>query len=336
MAQGELQRELIVDVHHHYMPAVLFDRLATQAGGKRIVTDEISLTLHPSRKDLEAHLSTMDEAGVSVSILTDQVQVLGAEVAKALNDGVAEVQHKHPARFRSAIHLPVHEPAAAKRELERGIDQHGLRAVALLACHLDIQLDNAIMFPLYEIIQKNNLPIIIHPQSKPSGSETTYNLDRCVFRPLETTQAIVRVINAVLPRYPELRFIMPHLGGGTSSLKGRMMAFFESEDADIPAEMRGYLKTQAEQKKLGLTERFEKLFKRLYFDTAGTGAWLPAMAAAFNITTPDRIMFGSDYPLECKTAANLLESIDMVRQAPCSAAEKTAILGATAAELFKL
>jgi predicted TIM-barrel fold metal-dependent hydrolase len=60
------------------------------------------------------------------------------------------------------------------------------------------------------------------------------------------------------------------------------------------------------------------------------------MAAAFNITTPDRIMFGSDYPLECKTAANLIESLDMVRQAPCSAAEKTAILGRTAAELFKL
>ena len=330
------QAELIVDVHHHYMPAALFDRLAAQAGGKRIVTKEISLTLHPSRKDLAAHISTMDEAGVTVSILTDQVQVMGAEVAKALNDGVAEVEHKHPTRFRSAIHLPIHEPDAAKRELERGINELGLRAVALLACHLEIQLDNPVMFPLYEIIQKNNLPIIIHPQSKPTGSETTYNLDRCVFRPLETTQAIVRVMNAVLPRFPELRFIMPHLGGATSSLKGRMMAFFETDDADIPPDMKGYLKTQSEQKKFGLTERFEKLFKRLYFDTAGTGAWLPAMAAALNITSPDRIMFGSDYPLECKTAANLTESLEMIRQAPCSAQEKTAMLGKTAGGLFGL
>ncbi len=61
--------EFIVDVHHHYMPATLFDRLAAQAGGRRIVTNEISLTLHPSRKDLEAHLNVMDEAGVTVSIL---------------------------------------------------------------------------------------------------------------------------------------------------------------------------------------------------------------------------------------------------------------------------
>ena len=330
------QAELIVDVHHHYMPAALFDRLAAQAGGKRIVTKEISLTLHPSRKDLAAHISAMDEAGVTVSILTDQVQVMGAEVAKALNDGVAEVEHKHPTRFRSAIHLPIHEPDAAKRELERGINELGLRAVALLACHLEIQLDNPVMFPLYEIIQKNNLPIIIHPQSKPTGSETTYNLDRCVFRPLETTQAIVRIMNAVLPRFPELRFIMPHLGGATSSLKGRMMAFFETDDADIPPDMKGYLKTQSEQRTFGLTERFEKLFKRLYFDTAGTGAWLPAMAAALNITAPDRIMFGSDYPLECKTAANLTESLEMIRQAPCSVQEKTAMLGKTAAGLFSL
>jgi predicted TIM-barrel fold metal-dependent hydrolase len=328
--------ELIVDVHHHYMPAVLFDRLAAQADGKRIVTKEISLTLHPSRKDLEAHLQTMDEAGVTVSILTDQVQVMGAEVATALNDGIAEVERKHPKRFRGAVHLPVHEPEAAKRELERGIHELGLRAVALLACHLDIQLDNPIMNPLFEIIQKQRLPIIIHPQSKPTGSETTYNLDRCVFRPLETTQAIVRVVNSVLPRFPELRFIMPHLGGAVSSLKGRMMAFFESADADIPSDMRGYLKTQSEQKRFGLVERFEKLFQALYFDTAGTGAWHPAMTAALNITTADRIMFGSDYPLECKSAANLIESLEMIRQASCPAAKKTAMLGQTAAGLFKL
>src|SRR6516225_1181241 len=308
--------ELIVDVHHHYMPEILFDRLAKQAGGKRIVTNEISLTLHPSRKDLEAHIKCMDEAGIAVCILTDQVQVMGADVAQALNNGIAEVEKKYPTRFRGCIH------------------ELGLRAVALLACHLAVQLDNPIMNPLFEIIQKNNLPIVIHPQSKPTGSDTLYNLDRCVFRPFETTQAIVRVMNSVLPRYPELRFIMPHLGGGTSALKGRMMAFFETEDADVPGDMRGYLKTQSEQKKFGLTDRFEKLFQRLYFDTAGTGAWLPAMAAAFNITTPDRIMFGSDYPLECKTAANLTESINMVRQAPCSSNEKAAILGKNAAALF--
>jgi predicted TIM-barrel fold metal-dependent hydrolase len=47
-------------------------------------------------------------------------------------------------------------------------------------------------------------------------------------------------------------------------------------------------------------------------------------------------MFGTDYPLECKTAANVIESLDMVRQAPCSAQDKTAILGKTAAGLFKL
>jgi predicted TIM-barrel fold metal-dependent hydrolase len=328
--------EFIVDVHHHYMPATLFDRLAAQAGGRRIVTNEISLTLHPSRKDLEAHLNVMDEAGVTVSILTDQVQVLGAEVARLLNDGIAEVERKHPTRFRGCIHLPIHEPEAAKRELQRGIDELGLRAVALLACHLDVQLDNQTMNPLYEVIQKNHLPIVIHPQSKPTGSDTLYNLDRCVFRPLETTQAIVRVMNSVLPRFPELRFVMPHLGGATSSLKGRMMAFFETEDADIPGDMKGYLKTQSEQKRFGLTERFEKLFQSLYFDTAGTGAWHPGLAAAFNVTTTDRIMFGTDYPLECKTAANVTESLEMIRQAPCTEQEKTAMLGKTATALFKL
>jgi predicted TIM-barrel fold metal-dependent hydrolase len=328
--------EFVVDVHHHFMPPVLFDRLAAQAGGRRIVTNEISLTLNPSRKDLDAHVKVMDEAGIKTAVLTDQVQVMGADVARMLNDGIADVQRKHPDRFLGAIHLPIHEAGAAERELKRGIEELGLRAVALLACHLDVQLDNPVMNPLYERIQRENLPIVIHPQSKPSGSETTYNLDRCVFRPFETTQAIVRVMASVLPRFPGLRFVMPHLGGGASSLKGRMMAFFEPEDAQVPAELKGYLKTQSEQKRFGLAERFEKLFRALYFDTAGTGAWRPALQAAFQIASPDRIMFGTDYPLECKSAANIIEALDVIREAPCSAGQRTAILGATAKDLFKV
>jgi hypothetical protein len=47
-------------------------------------------------------------------------------------------------------------------------------------------------------------------------------------------------------------------------------------------------------------------------------------------------MFGSDYPLECKSAANLVESLEMIRHAPCSTENKTAMLGKTAAGLFKL
>ena len=327
--------EPIIDVHHHFMPPALFDRLAAAAGGRRIVTNEISLTLNPSRKDLEAHVKVMDEAGVAKAVLTDQVQVMGADVARMLNDGIAQVQRQYPDRFLGAIHLPVHEPAAAERELGRGIEELGLRAVALLACHLDVHLDNPVMNPLYERIQKENLPIVIHPQSKPAGSETTYNLDRCVFRPFETTQAIVRVMASVLPRYPVLRFIMPHLGGAASSLKGRMMAFFEPDDAQVPAELKGYLKTQAEQKRLGLAERFEKMFRALYFDTAGTGAWRPAFDAAFAVTAPDRVMFGTDYPLECKSAANILETLSVVREAARSDADRAAILGGTAKGLFK-
>jgi predicted TIM-barrel fold metal-dependent hydrolase len=47
-------------------------------------------------------------------------------------------------------------------------------------------------------------------------------------------------------------------------------------------------------------------------------------------------MFGTDYPLECKSAANIVEALDVVREASCSAAERTAILGQTAKALFKI
>jgi predicted TIM-barrel fold metal-dependent hydrolase len=105
---------------------------------------------------------------------------------------------------------------------------------------------------------------------------------------------------------------------------------------EIPAELKGYLKTQSEQKRLGLAERYEKIFRSLYFDTAGTGAWRPGLEAALQIAGPDRIMFGTDYPLECKTAANIVESLAVVRAAAHTADDRAAILGTTAAGLFDL
>ena len=87
---------------------------------------------------------------------------------------------------------------------------------------------------------------------------------------------------------------------------------------------------------VGLAGRFEGLFRSLYFDTAGTGAWRPALEAALNIFSADRIMFGTDYPLECKTVANIRESMNVVYEAARSPEERTAILGKTAATLFRL
>jgi predicted TIM-barrel fold metal-dependent hydrolase len=47
-------------------------------------------------------------------------------------------------------------------------------------------------------------------------------------------------------------------------------------------------------------------------------------------------MFGTDYPLECKTAANIIESMNVVREAARSPEDRAAMLGQTAAALFKI
>lgn len=329
--------ELVVDVHHHYLPRPVFDRLAAQTTARRLVTPEMSLTLSPNLPDLEAHLQVMDEAGVDVALLTNAAaSVLGHEVCSLINDGMARAAREHPRRLVGSIHLSVHEPEAAQRELARGIEELGLRAVALLATHRQVQLDDPLMDPLYERIAAAGLPIAIHPSSRPSGTDLVYALERSVGRPFETTQAIVRVLCGVLPRFPELRFIMPHLGGAVSALKGRIMAFFEPAGVEVPPGLRGALKTRAEQERLGLAEHFEALFRGLSFDSAGTGAWRPAFDAALNAMAPGQILFGSDYPLECKSAANMRESLAVLREAARSPEERAAMLGQNAAALLGL
>ena len=289
--------------------------------------NEISLTLHPSRKDLEARIQCMDEAGITVSILTGPGAGDGRRSRARSERRHRRSRTKHPRRFRGCIHLPSSRTPKPPSASSNGASTRlGLRAVALLACHLDVQLDNPVMNPLFETIQKNNLPIVIHPQSKPTGSDTPVQLQTAAcFRPVGNhagDRARHEQRLAALSR-AALHHAAPGRRHALRS-KGRMDGFLETEDADIPHGHERLPKNSGGAKRFGLTgDALKNFFSASISDTAGTGAWLPAMAAAFNITTADRIMFGSDYPLECKTAANLTESLNMIRQASCSDTDKT-------------
>jgi len=43
---------------------------------------------------------------------------------------------------------------------------------------------------------------------------------------------------------------------------------------------------------------FESKLKKISFDSAGLGGWLPVMKSAFEALGADHICFGSDYPYE--------------------------------------
>lgn len=323
----------VVDVHHHFLPEDVVAHLRRRAGGApRLVDDRISITLSPALADAAAHLEAMDEAGVELALLSySGVSVLGPAVCRDVNDGLAAVEAAHPGRFRAAAHVDP-EDAGAADELGRCVTDFGFGALALACSSPSRQLDDAALDPLWRAVAELDVPVVLHPALLPSGAATDYGLERSCARPFDTTVAAVRLLCGVLPRHPTLRVVLPHCGGTAAFLRGRLAMFFGRPGEPTPSLPR----TVTEQRREGLDVVFDRLWSRLWFDTAGTGGWPPAVAFTASVVGADRLMFGSDFPLESHSGETLAELVATVEGLPLSATEQAAVAGGTAAEMFAL
>ncbi|MGH9108488.1 MAG: amidohydrolase family protein [Acidimicrobiales bacterium] len=323
----------VIDVHHHFLPEEVLARLRSLAdGAPRLVNDRISITLSPLLADVDAHLEAMDGAGVDLALLTySGVSVLGPDICRLLNDGLASVEAEHPGVFRGAAHVDPDDPGAAD-ELGRCVTELGFRALALPCSTPAGTLSSPSLDPLWAAAAELDLPIVLHPAMLPNGASTDYGLERSCARPFDTTVAAVRLLAAVLPRYPSLRFVLPHCGGTSVFLKGRLAMFFGGPARPAPPLPR----TVGEQRREGLDTELEALWSRFWFDTAGNGGWGPAVAFAASVVGPERLMFGSDFPLESHSTATLGELVAMIDALPLDAGARAAIAGGTASELLSV
>jgi aminocarboxymuconate-semialdehyde decarboxylase len=328
----------VIDVHHHFMPRAVFDRLKAEAGGaRRLVNDRISITLTDDLHQVERHLQTMDEGGVDAAILTySGVSILGLEVCRLLNDGMAEVQRAHSGRLYGSVHVPLDQPQAALAELERGVRELRLVAVALPTSAPGIALDMPALRPVWQKIAELGRPVILHPAMLPSGATTDYALERSCARPFDTTLAAARLAYGVLPDVPGLRVVLPHLGGTAVFLRGRLAMFFEPANWDGPPDKRDRAKTRRDQQALGLDRHFEDAWSSFYYDTAGTGGWAPAVQMTADVVGPERVLFGTDFPLETYSGPTIAELVVMVEGLRLGPAERAGIAGGNAAGLFGL
>lgn len=322
----------VVDLHHHFVPEGVLDQLRAMAGGKgRLVNDRISITLNPDLCDAEAHLATMDAAGVDVAVLTQSgLSVLGPGTCRDVNEGIAEAAAARPDRFVGTAHVDIDDEAAPK-ELERCIEEYGFGAIALPCSSPERELDDASLEPLWSTIENLGLPVILHPAQLPKGASLDYALERSCFRPFDTTVAGVRLFCGVLPKHSGLRFVLPHCGGTSVGLKGRLAMFFERPDVERTRQLP---RTISEQRAEGLDVVFAELWSKFYFDTAGTGAWSPLIEFTCQIVGSDHLAFGTDFPLESHSGETMRELVEMIEHLPVGEGEREDICSRTAVTLI--
>ncbi|MDA0261752.1 MAG: amidohydrolase family protein [Proteobacteria bacterium] len=151
----------------------------------------------------------------------------------------------------------------------------------------DRPLDDPSLDPIYDIMERRNLIVFMHPTSTDKLERwRDYTLNTVLAWPNETTLAITRMIYAgVFDRHPKLQLALAHGGGNLVFMRGRI---------DL-----GYTAPEFERNPdchKNISRPPNSYYRQLFFDTA-VGA--PEMLE-FLIKTvgADRVVYGSDEPFE--------------------------------------
>jgi predicted TIM-barrel fold metal-dependent hydrolase len=314
----------VIDMQHHYIP-----QAALQFVGKTAEFD-YSVSLKRFRKayekivDITQSLAFMDEAGIDTAILsTGSFTPNGYDFCRACNDGYAEIVKKYPKRFKGMIHVYPLDGPKNRDEVKRCVEDLGLGGLALMSSYGESTIDGKVMDPLYEMAVNYDMPVFIHPTIRVNlwGGEK-YDLYTKLSREYDMAKSFVEIVYGVLPRYPELKVIMGHFGGGLQALKGRLLAWHQPESLPIPQADRGHGLSIYETKELGLFDDFEARLKNMLFDSAGYGGWLPVIRSAFETLGKDHLCFGTDYPYELNKAEYVAKVIADIEGLDIPAREK--------------
>jgi len=330
------EKWFVVDAHSHLVP-----RKAAALAGAADGFDFKAVQkkrAHGIKKtqDVENRLELMDEAGVDMALInTSSWSPQGLKMCRAINDGYAEVMAEHPDRFLACAHVPLEAGNNIIDELNRAVQALGFKGVSLVSSTRTFTIDAEELFPLYEVISRLDIPVVIHPTLRDGlWGGTKYEMAAHVSREYDIAKATVEIMYGVLSRFPDLKFLIPHHGGGIPALKGRIMAWFEPEGWDIPDHLKNMAKTPRELKNLGLDMAFEEIFDKLYFDTAGFGGWMPITEAATKTIRTDRLCFGTDYPFEIHDTEDVKSFIENIKNMAIPEADKKNILGDNIKRLF--
>jgi aminocarboxymuconate-semialdehyde decarboxylase len=324
----------LVDVHNHYYPPAYLEALRAGPSNVRVtIDDDGNPRLHypgdyniavRGHRDIDYREGVLKESGVDTQIISlttpgthVETPANAVRLASLVNDAFARVVSDKRGRFAAYATLPLNDPAASVRELERACTQLGMRGAMLFSNVNGIALADPRYLPLYEAANSLEAVLHIHPTA-PVGVEamTEFWLMPLVGFLLDTTLAAAKLVFAGVPeRFPRIRWVLSHLGGAIPYLAERLdrgfHAFRECR-ANIGRPPSDYL-------------------KQFYYDTVNFDG--NAVQLAISFAGADHILAGSDYPHQIGSIPSML---DCIRGLPLSDADRAKILHGNTARLFRL
>ncbi|MER5948152.1 amidohydrolase family protein [Streptomyces sp. NPDC001904] len=274
-------------------------------------------------------LTEMDAAGLDTQVLSLNAPGIQAEPdaatavarAAAVNDLLASVVAEHPGRFAGFAALPLQDPQAAAKELERAVSQLGLRGVLVNAHTQGRYLDDPSLRVVWERAEGLDVPLYLHPangvgiphviEGHPElvgpmwswGAETATHFLRLVF-------------GGVFNDFPRAKVLLGHMGEGLPYMLWRLDSRWDYHDHHGV--------------ELALGRPSEYVRRHLYVTTSGVCSAPPLMCAVQALGA-DHVLFGTDYPFE-----DMATATEFLRTAPVGETDRAKIAHLNAERLLGL
>jgi len=322
----------IIDFHNHHYPPEYIEALRAEQGAVTVTDDadgnpvlyspgDYNVAV-PGHRDITFREQVLEDEGIDMQVVTLtspgthlSPPVQSVALARIVNDAFAEIMKDNPDRFTALGTLPLNDPEAAVRELERAILELGMRGIMLYSNINGVPLHHEMFLPLYEKANELNAVLYIHP-IHPVGVEamTDYWLMPLVGFTFDTTLAAAGLVfSGIVERFPAITWVLAHLGGAIPYLAERLD--------------RGY--HAFEECREHISRLPSDQLKEFYYDTVNFDPNALRLAIAF--AGSSHLLAGSDYPHMIGSLSSMVESIQML---DIPEAEKVDILGGNAQRLL--
>jgi aminocarboxymuconate-semialdehyde decarboxylase len=325
---------MLIDVHNHFYPPEYIKALEAGDSAVKVTIDtEGNPCLHypgdynvavRGHRDIAYRQDVLEKEGVDTQILTfttpgTHVEPVDRAIrfAKLVNDAYATIIKERGPRFSALATLPLNDPAASVAELSRAVTKLGMRGAMLFSNVNGVALADPRFDPLYAEANKLGAILHIHP-TDPVGVEamTDYWLMPLVGFLADTTLAAAKLVFAGVPeRYPNIKWVLGHLGGAIPYLAERLDRGFEAFPdcrVNIPRKPTEYL-------------------RHFYYD--GVNFDPKAVRLAVDFAGADHVLAASDYPHAIGSIPKMKASLAAL---DVSEAERKKIMGGNARELYRL
>lgn len=289
----------LVDVHAHFTTRDYID--SAKAAG-RLEPDGMPEAFWP-QWTAEDHLDLMNTSGIERAMLSLSSpgvhfgdDAAARSLTREVNEFCANIVRTHPDRFGQLATLPLPDVDGSLAELAYSFDELHAEGVALLSNHAGIRLGDARFAPVLAELDRRAAVILLHPTTCLGHEELSSGRPQPMIEFLfETARTVVDfILGGAAERFPDIRLIVPHLGGVLPLLAERIELFRTLSGA--PADRA----TVAE------------LLGRFYYELAGTPS-KTQIAALSSIAQPDRLLYGSDYAWTPREhAIDLLHALDQM------------------------